>query len=273
MSFGNRFQYNRGRRLASSKRHVWIFGGIERVEREASEDGQKPRKVKINKAFMVRVANRRKEVLDAVIRKYIAPGTTLMTDGAAVYIKMAERLADMNLKHKSVNHKKGEFVGFQDKTAYTNTIESAWRHLKWKVVSFRHNGAIDQNIADYLYRRVHFAKNPMDDGPNFRRFLTDIAAVYPGPARQGLRLVEVIPPDLQDCDEEGGDDSSDDLSGDDDMENQQQDEIEVQEVPDADKVMQQKLPTTLPDRKVVCTVGGISLTAGALRAFEGMHLK
>ena len=90
-------------------------------------------KRKPNKAFMVRVGNRRKETIDFIVWKFVAPGTTLVTDGAAVYKNIAERLPELALTHKSVNHKKGEFVGFTDKSAYTNTIENAWRNLKWKV--------------------------------------------------------------------------------------------------------------------------------------------
>lgn len=207
-----RRKYNKGRRLATEKRHIWIVGGIERSEKASGKDTDENHDKKIQpvKAFMVRVANRRKETIDHIVRKFIAPGTTLMTDGAAVYINIADRLPELNLSHKSVNHKKGEFVGFTDKTAYTNTIENTWRHLKWKITSYRHNGALDLNIADYLYRRTILKKNPIDDGPNLLTFLKHIALVYPGMGKEPLQLLEVIPEDMQNPGTAAVSDSDDD---------------------------------------------------------------
>ena len=87
-----RRKYNRGRRLATENRQVWIFGGIERTEevQVVGKNGETFIKRKPNKAFMVRVGNRRKETIDYIVSKFIAPGTTLMTDGAAVYKNIAE---------------------------------------------------------------------------------------------------------------------------------------------------------------------------------------
>ena len=150
----------------------------------------------LTNAFAVRVHNRKAETLDLIIKKFIAPGTLIMTDSAAVYKNMTDRLGN-DYFHFSVNHKKGEYVSFKDKGVYTNTVENMWRHIKHRIESYRNNEALDLAVAEYLYRRVNFVKDPMDDGANFRTFLGHIASVYPGLGQDPLRLVEVIPPELQ----------------------------------------------------------------------------
>ena len=172
----------------------------------------------------------------------------------------------MELTHKSVNHKKGEFVGFTDKTAYTNTVENMWRNLKWKVTSFRHNGALDHNIAEYLYRRTSFKKNAMDDGPNFHRFLRDIAAVYPGLGREGMKLFEMIPDELQQPDVMEDDDEDDIRADLDDIPQETADDESEPKIPaDADKVIQQRLRKFDKPGAPVCTIAGYQLYPQDLR--------
>ena len=99
--FGKR-KYNRGRRVEGQ----WVFGGVE-------GDVDNPR------MFFVLVGNRNKHTLLHCIKKYIAPGSIIVSDCWRGYSDIS-RLEGYNYTHKTVNH------SVEFKTAdgwHTNRIE------------------------------------------------------------------------------------------------------------------------------------------------------
>lgn len=73
---------------------------------------------------MVAVENRNRETLTALIKEWVLPGTTIISDHWKAY----DHLGEEGYEHLKVNHS----VNFVDPTtgAHTNAIESTWRHAK-----------------------------------------------------------------------------------------------------------------------------------------------
>ncbi len=69
---------------------------------------------------MVKVVERTKKVLLPLIRKYINVGTTIFSDMWPSYKNLEKDLAEMNIMHRSVNHKL-EFVNSNDPEVHTQT--------------------------------------------------------------------------------------------------------------------------------------------------------
>jgi len=74
--------------------------------------------------FLVPVTDRTADTLMAVLRDWIEPGTTVISDCWTAY----RDIETHNYTHKIVNHTIG-FV-YVHTVAHTNTIESTWRHVK-----------------------------------------------------------------------------------------------------------------------------------------------
>lgn len=75
--------------------------------------------------------------------KAASPDTTLMTDSAKMYRRIAERFAD----HQAVNHSKGEYVRG---IAHTNTIEGFFSVFKRGMIGvYQHCG--EQHLHRYLH--------------------------------------------------------------------------------------------------------------------------
>ncbi|XP_076635492.1 uncharacterized protein LOC143348781 [Colletes latitarsis] len=106
--FGRR-KYHRGHRVEGQ----WVFGGVER------ESG---------KVFLVPVESRDTESLLSVIKQWVLPGTTIISDCWKAY----NILEKEGYKHLTVNHS----LHFKDPETgvHTNTIETTWRHTK-KIIS------------------------------------------------------------------------------------------------------------------------------------------
>ena len=102
--FGKR-KYNRGKRVEGQ----WVFGGVQRDS---------------NDCFFVPVASRDSETLVSIIKTYIKPGTTIISD----YWKAYDCLTKEGYEYLTVNHS----VCFKDPhiAAHTNTIESLWSAVK-----------------------------------------------------------------------------------------------------------------------------------------------
>ena len=100
-----RWKYNRGRPVKGQ----WVFGGMER------ESGR---------AFLVPVPDRTADTLTSVIRAWIEPRTTLISDCWAAYQDMVSH----GYTHRNVNHSIS-FVN-PDTGDHTNHIESTWCHVK-----------------------------------------------------------------------------------------------------------------------------------------------
>lgn len=93
----------------------WVFGGICREDK--------------TQRFAVCVPDRTAGVLLPVIRKWIKPGTRIISDGWSAYKQLGN---DPDYDWSWVNHKKN-FVNPDDATVHTQTIESMWRPLKVRI--------------------------------------------------------------------------------------------------------------------------------------------
>ena len=108
-----RRKYNRGRRVAGE--HVWIFGGICRETKER---------------FIVRVPDRKKSTLWPLLRKFVAPGSILVTDDFKSYVGVAAALGFA--AHETVTHKYN-FVNPLFPEIFTNGVECMWAKFKKSV--------------------------------------------------------------------------------------------------------------------------------------------
>ena len=121
--FGKR-KYHRGHHVEGQ----WVFGGYERGS------GQ---------VFMVAVEERGRDTLLPIIKEWIEPGTTIISD----YWKAYDCLNDNGYRHLKVNHS----LCFEDPDtgAHTNAIESSWRAAK---ASWSSSGRIKKHIPGNLAR-------------------------------------------------------------------------------------------------------------------------
>ena len=136
-----RRKYHRGRLVPER----WVFGGVER--RATGEQ----------KRFVEFVSNRTKATLLEVIRRRIAPETTVMSDGWAAY----RDLSQYNYRHFVVNHSKN-FVNPQIREVHTQNVENQWRQLKrWLRSKGTNIGDVQSYLDEWLYRKQ--ALNVFDD--------------------------------------------------------------------------------------------------------------
>jgi len=115
-------KYNRGKRVDC----VWVFGGIER-------DSNPP------KCFFVSVPDRSAATLVPIIKRFILPGTTILSDCWKAY----SCLRDEGYLHETVNHSV-EFVS--ETGAHTNGIESRWNAVKKIAAALQHKQRIIQFV-------------------------------------------------------------------------------------------------------------------------------
>ena len=92
----------------------WVFGGIEQDRR---------------KCFLVAVEKWDEETLLPIIKKWITPGTIIVSDCWKAYTNLDKH----GYEHLIVNHS-AEFVNRDDN--HTNKIEGHWRQAKWKIHKF-----------------------------------------------------------------------------------------------------------------------------------------
>ncbi|GFQ97568.1 putative transposase-like protein [Trichonephila clavata] len=104
-SLFGKMKYGRRKSVKGS----WVFGGIQRESR---------------KSFFRVVANRTKKELLGVIREWILPGSTIISDCWRSY----NCLSDEGYIHLRVNHS----LTFKDPEtgAHTNSIEGTWSAIK-----------------------------------------------------------------------------------------------------------------------------------------------
>jgi len=128
--FGRR-KFNTGRLIDGT----WVFGGFER--------GSK-------KCFLVPVVSLGSDVLLEVIKKWILPGTTIISDCWKAY----DCLGNEGYTHLNVNHS----VNFVDPTtgAHTQNIERVWREVRGGVPRFgRKTLHFAGYLAEFLFKRKY----------------------------------------------------------------------------------------------------------------------
>ncbi|XP_076249183.1 uncharacterized protein LOC143188673 [Calliopsis andreniformis] len=140
-------KYNRGRIIEGN----WIFRGIERDSK---------------KCFLVPVPNRSQETLLDVIKKWILPGTTIISDCWTSY----KCLENNNFQHLTVNHSLN-FVN-PETGAHTQNIERLWRDVRSSIPRY---GARDYHmegyIAEYIFKRIFPHKNRIS---NFFKLIAEL---------------------------------------------------------------------------------------------------
>ena len=144
--FGKR-KYHRGHRVEGQ----WVFGGIDSDSR---------------KTFMVAVEKRDEATLLPIIKRWIKPGSVIVSDCMKGYTNLERE----GYVHKIVNHSK-EFVnkdGF-----HTNKIEGHWRQAKVKMPVF---GIRKYMFSSYLAEFMWRYKHKEDD--LFAVFLDDVKKIY-----------------------------------------------------------------------------------------------
>jgi transposase-like protein len=119
--FGRR-KYNRGHPVKGQ----WVFGGVER------ESGR---------TFLVPVQDRTADTLMTVMDAWIEPGTMVISDCWVAY----RDLDAQGYTHRTVNHTIS-FVNVEGD--HTNTIESAWGHVKAYLKSYKR--------PDFIYHFAHY---------------------------------------------------------------------------------------------------------------------
>ena len=129
-------KYHTGRLTFGQREQIWVVGGIDRTTK---------------KAFVVHAEKRDAETLLPILRQYIRPGTTVITDGWSAYRRLSE---GGELQHRVVNHSLN-FVSPEDPTVYTQTVERMWRSLK---AVYPEGGRPGENfflyLSEFLYRQV-----------------------------------------------------------------------------------------------------------------------
>ena len=93
---------------------------------------------------MIPVENRTKKTLVDIIRRWVRPGSIIMSDGWSSY----KCLKDYGFNHLVVNHQqfyKDPFTG-----AHTNSIEGLWMHAK-RVING--NSYVTDALIEYMWRK------------------------------------------------------------------------------------------------------------------------
>ena len=148
--FGKR-KYNRGKRVEG----IWVFGGIERHSNPP-------------KCFFVPVQDRSADTLIPIIKQWIKPGTTILSDCWKAY----HSLKSEGYIHRTVNHSI-EFV--TDKGVHTNNIESRWNAVKKSLPRYGTTKVLYYSyFAEYCIRRK-FVDNAQD---KFLETLRLVSLVY-----------------------------------------------------------------------------------------------
>ncbi|XP_067652209.1 uncharacterized protein [Haliotis asinina] len=131
--FGKR-KYHRGKRVDG----VWVLGGIERESRQV---------------FLTSLPDRSADTLIPIIEKYVAKGTTIITDCWKAYSKLGQ----LGYTHLTVNH--SEHFKDPETGAHTNTIESTWRAVKntGLPASGTTKALYDSYFVEYIFRKKYLS--------------------------------------------------------------------------------------------------------------------
>ena len=115
------------------------------------------------------VAERSSDTLISLIKKYIAPGTTIISDCWKSY----QCISEEGYKPLTVNHSV-TFTDFET-GAYINAVEGLWSCVKRQLPECGRSKALfSSHLGEFMWRRLR-----ADATDRFETFLQDIARVYP----------------------------------------------------------------------------------------------
>ena len=105
------------------------------------------------------------KTLLTLIKEWIAPGTTIVSDGWKAYVSLQKD----GYLHKTVNHSL-EFVN--EEGFNTNKIEGHWRQVKAKLTTHGRKKEHYSYLAEFKWRYVH------RDEDLWKVFLDDVKKIY-----------------------------------------------------------------------------------------------
>jgi transposase-like protein len=123
--FGRR-KYHRGRPVKGE----WVLGGFERGS---------------GRTFLVPVPDRTADTLVAIIRDWVEPGTTVISDCWGAY----RNLDRQGFAHRTVNHSI-HFID-PDTGTQTNRLESTWRRIKVFLGQYNRGEDYRYHLAHYMF--------------------------------------------------------------------------------------------------------------------------
>ena len=146
-------KYNRGRVVEKQ----WCFGSIDRG---------------INKCFVVPVERRHAVTLLPLIKQYVVPGTTIVSDqwvGYSTIKDMPERY-----EHETVNHSLHFIV--PETGAFTNIIEHLWQKFKQgHKARYKTESTLLQSYMDEFVRKTIYGDSAL------YHLLSQMQEHYPAP--------------------------------------------------------------------------------------------
>lgn len=121
--------------------------------------------------FIKHVDQRNAATLLPIIRQYIRPGTTVISDSWAAYRRIGQ--LPEGYTHLTINHS----VHFVDPEtgAHTNTIESTWQKLKAR--HKKEYGTARTQLAEYISQ--HLWKKEFGGNDQFYNFWLQVREIYP----------------------------------------------------------------------------------------------
>jgi len=150
-----KWKYNRGRMV----KEVWIVGIYDTL---------------MKRGVVEYVEFRDAETLTELVRKYVAPGTTVFTDQWRGYC----RLRAAGYDHQTVNHSQN----FVDPTTgvCTNAVEAYWGRLKrWlRRHGVQASALLPSHIDEFMWRDI-YANGSIQE--TFSNFINHIRKKYPLP--------------------------------------------------------------------------------------------
>ena len=131
-----RTKYNVGK----VKEELWVLGMIQRPRYENE----------VPPALLLSLPDRSKDTLHSYIKKFVLPGTTIITDAWGGY----NGLESAGFQHRVVCHKHN-FVNPED-LAHTQRIESLWRWVRKRALPATGTtpARIDYYLSSFSYRRA-----------------------------------------------------------------------------------------------------------------------
>ena len=160
----------------------WVFGRVERLEPGGENPNQEIQfqgdNCRLGKMFAVVVKKRDARTLIPIIRRFVRPGSVIMSDMWKAYDRISEINANgmYYYEHYKVNHSEN----FKDPVtgAHTNLCEGAWSsQYKRHIPNQAYN---EKALQGHLFERMWRRKYKDDLWKNFWRALSETRFEYTG---------------------------------------------------------------------------------------------